>query len=265
VAVAAGHDRLVAVGRTDILVSTDGLAWQPVGLPGGQGVMHDIVATDEGFVAVGSVSLGSMQSKGAIWASTDGMTWTRLPDDPAFENAEIVRVAADEDRVVAVGYSTSVERGLFAVPTAWTAVRGGAWHLATVVDEHLPERPPFGEGNAGSLEGAIMGPVARTAEGWISAGQAWTIGEGYETSGGDLAIWTSGDGTSWRRVPPHRRFELAISEGSLRGGPSAVIETDEHTFIYGVDRGGSVVWVSPARADGVEPAPRPTPVATPSG
>jgi hypothetical protein len=262
---------LVVVGRSGVLLSRDGLEWQPVGLPGGQGVMHDVAATDTGFVAVGSVSLGSMEAKGAVWISSDGETWTRVPDAPDFDKAELFRVAASSDRVVATGYANDFERGLFATPMAWTSVGGGAWHRATVIDPFLPERPPLGGGGAGNLEGAIMGPVVRTADGWVSAGQAWVVGEGYPMNGGvgpavvsDLGIWTSTDGTTWRRVPPHRRFELGLAEGSPFG-PTSMVVAGDGVIVYGADADGTVAWISPARPDGMEPPPRPTPLPSPSG
>jgi hypothetical protein len=264
-AVAEVGGRLVAVGRTGIVISTDGLDWQPVGLPGGQGVVYDVAATDHGLIAVGSVLVGSMEGKGIIWTSSDGLVWERLPDDPAFERAEIFRVTSMGDRVVATGYGPSVERGLFAMPTAWTSADGRSWRRAVVNDDHLPVRAPLGSGQAGDLEGAIMGPVRPTSNGWISAGQAWEFRDGATgPSGprgafGDLAIWTSADGASWRRVAPHRRFELGVSDSLNFGGPTEIIAIDDRVFVYGWAAGSGIVWTTPAASGGSEPPPRSIP------
>jgi hypothetical protein len=262
---------LVVVGRGGVvLVSRDAMEWEPIGLPGGQGVIHDVVATEAGFVAVGSVSLGSMEANGVVWTSVDGETWTRLADDPGFERSELFRVAASGDRVVATGYANDLDSGLFATPMAWTSVGGGAWHRATVVDPFLPAGPLPSAGPT-DLEGAVMGPIVRTTAGWVSAGQAWSI-EDYPQDGGgvrravasDLGLWTSTDGTTWRRLPPHPRFELGLSEGSPFG-PGSMVFADARVIVFGVGERGMAAWINPAQPGGVDPSPRSTPIASRAG
>ena len=258
-ALAAADGVLVAVGFGQPLVSDDGITWRKVLLPGAGGTLLDVTAGGPGFVAVGSRSLEAMRSNAIVWTSTDGASWTQVPDHPDFERAAMHGVAAAEGRVVAVGYANDEDRGIFAAPAAWTSTDGLAWRRAEVIDDVVPVRaPPF----SGAIEGAIMGPTVRTSTGWVSTGVAITGGapDGVFL---DLPIWTSIDGARWVRTPHQRQFELGIDTGAAFAG-RAVIEFGDHVLILGNSAGpqGSV-WISPAREGGIVPPPRPT--AGPSG
>jgi hypothetical protein len=252
---AAAGGVMVAVGFGQPLVSDDGITWQKVQLPGAGGTLYDVTAGGPGFLAVGSRSLVAMRANAIVWTSTDGASWTQVPDHPDFQGAEMHGVAATEGRVVAVGYANDEARGIFAAPAAWTSTDGLAWRRAEVIDDVVPVRtPPF----SGAIEGAIMGPTIRTSNGWISTGSAITGG----APGGvflDLPIWTSVDGTRWVRTPHHRQFELGIDTGLAFGG-RAVIEFGDRVLILGIAAGPkATVWVSPPRDGGIVPPSRPSP------
>jgi hypothetical protein len=258
-ALAAADGVLVAVGFGQPLVSADGITWRKVQLPGAGGTLFDVTAGGPGFVAVGSRSLGAMRANAIVFTSTDGASWTQVPDHPDFQHAELHGVAATDGRVIAVGYANDEERGIFAAPAAWTSTDGLAWRRAEVIDELVPVRtPPF----SGALEGAIMGPTSLTSKGWVSTGAAFTAGppDGVLL---DLPIWTSADGSRWVRAPHQPQFELGIDSGLAFAG-RAVIEFGGQVLILGTAAGPQAsVWTSPPRAGGIVPPPRPT--AGPSG
>ena len=108
-AVAVGGPGLVAVGfdgsggdfDAAVWTSVDGVAWARVphdeAVFGGEHVqaMSDVVAVGGGFVAVGRDDSPAGVSL-AVWTSPDGLTWTRVPHDPAVfgSDAEVLSVAA---------------------------------------------------------------------------------------------------------------------------------------------------------------------------
>lgn len=114
----AVHDgRIVAVGARPhgagpgpamAWLSSDGARWEPIILSGPDaGNAVDVIATDTGFVAVGS-QLGELT--GAVaWRSSDGRTWQAVVLDRSGE-ISVGLVAASESRFVAIG-GRSLGRG----------------------------------------------------------------------------------------------------------------------------------------------------------
>ena len=251
-AVAAGDGRLVAVGQGDIWTSSDGLAWQEADVPAQEGTISDVTAGGPGFVAVGSITVGSMEAEGVVWTSVDGRTWDRVADRPEFVKSQLLAVKAHETKLVATGWTTDAERELFFTPSAWTSTDGLTWLRATVKDDSLPS----GGLADGALEGAVMSALARGPAGWVSAGTA--LDAGPESMTQDVAIWTTDNGDVWQRVPPHRRFEAGIS-GSFRFGVSSVAASDDRVVVVGrTDGPQTTLWISPPQPGGSEPAPRPS-------
>ena len=145
--VVPGGPGLVAIGYTiDLLdangvfspaiwTSADGLAWSREAAPADpdswtvvegtlQGrVMGGIVATPQGFVAVG-VEFGLTSTnyhRAAVWTSTDGRSWARVPHDPVFDGGEdsgarfgMRGVYLIGDRLIATGVTPSG-------PTIWVS------------------------------------------------------------------------------------------------------------------------------------------------
>jgi len=249
-AVARGGDRLVAVGRVGFWTSPDGLAWTNVPVPGVSGTINDVVAGGPGFVAVGSVPIGSMETKGGIWTSSDGDRWTRIDDRPAFARADIRSVATDGSGIVAVGY-TLEPTGQFR-PAVWRSDDGLSWNASTVNDETIPVPAD------GALEGALMSHVASSGSRWLAAGVSADVRSDGIAS--DIALWSSADGSTWERLPHRAIFEAGMSESSIgEFGPGPILMTDERTIIAGASQGPQTsIWMSPPAPDGVDPAPRPS-------
>ncbi len=105
--IAADGSGFVAVGRTGVWRSSNGLDWSVVSL--GSDVLseidelHAVISTEQGFIAAG-VSAGGV---GGVWFSPDGITWTRLQTAGALGGADIEGISdvtVFGDSVVAVGW-----------------------------------------------------------------------------------------------------------------------------------------------------------------
>lgn len=113
--VAVGESGLVAVGGVgdDFLspgwISTDGLTWTRMPsdpeLFDGDESMNSVIATPDGFVAVGQET-----GRAAAWYSPDGATWTRVPGaERAFgtaRNSAMNDIAVGGPGLVAVGWES---------------------------------------------------------------------------------------------------------------------------------------------------------------
>lgn len=108
---------VVAVGRigsgdrSAAWTSSDGLSWNRAPDLASFGSsstyaphaeMSDVVATRNGLLAVGWNS-SSSNGSAVVWRSTDGLTWTRDPDEPGLSGGGMSGVAVGRDSIVAVG------------------------------------------------------------------------------------------------------------------------------------------------------------------
>ncbi len=116
------------------LRSDDGLTWEEVEVSGfsGPADIAAIVETDGSLVAGGSYRSAADPSKGGgvatIWRSGDGVSWAEVALPQAAEESYVADVAADGDRLVAVG---SDGRG----GAVWTSDDAGAsWQRSTDPD-----------------------------------------------------------------------------------------------------------------------------------
>ncbi len=159
----------------EVFRSTDGTGWTPSGsLPqGSYAGVSAIVACGGSMVAVGADWAGTNSGKStgtnpapraAVWTSTDGVTWRRVPDQPAFAAGEFDRVAAGPAGFLAVGRDYDMP--------AWSP-DGTNW---TRVDVGTPN--------------ALVRGVAATNDGFVAVG-------GIETA---AVAWTSRDGRHWIRA-----------------------------------------------------------------
>jgi hypothetical protein len=131
--VTAGGLGLVAVGSDQpgddvpagpssdaaVWTSVDGITWSRVPQneavfagTGGQR-MTAVIATDRGLVAVGSDGGGyGTRSDGAVWTSTDGVSWSRVAHDEAvFGGTRMSSLTAADPGLVAVGSDWLGENG----------------------------------------------------------------------------------------------------------------------------------------------------------
>lgn len=123
-----GSDGFLAVGtnlagtKAVVWRSPDGISWRAapdadaLDNYGLQIEMRDVAAVGDGYVAVGHLLFGTQFPSGVIWWSTDGVSWTRAPDAPMFQQARILAVVGSRASAVAVGTFGSPD---FAIPTIW--------------------------------------------------------------------------------------------------------------------------------------------------
>ncbi|MGH2406987.1 MAG: WD40/YVTN/BNR-like repeat-containing protein [Candidatus Limnocylindrales bacterium] len=126
--VAPGGPGLVAVGsdpddrKAMVWTSTDGVAWTrvpdaPALVNHGLKIrMQDVAKVGAELIAGGHLLFGTQYPSGAIWHSTDGVSWERAPDTAALGDGEIGGVVAGGPGAVAVGAVGSPD---FFIPTVW--------------------------------------------------------------------------------------------------------------------------------------------------
>jgi hypothetical protein len=202
--VTAGGPGMVAVGYdascsdascTDghlvaaVWTSPDGGVWSRVphdeavfGGPGHQW-MWSVTAGSPGLVAVGEARSDDGGSVAAVWTSTDGRVWSRVPHDEAVfggRGSQVMwSVTEGGPGLVAVGQAQS---GGGWVAAVWTSTDGRVWSRV----RH--DKTVFGD--------TTMRSVTAGGPGLVTVGGDWS-----ESGGGVAAVWTSADGRVWLRVP----------------------------------------------------------------
>ena len=161
--------------------STDGISWQraAAGPALVDAEMEAVISTPAGIWAVGadgfpgaSTQLPTLRG-GAIWRSSDGSTWQRLPSPQSFDRYLISGILATSSGLVAWGDEAAPGSG-----GVWAAPDLRTWSMA---------EPP---------SGGAWGPLARIVSigADLLAVGTWTT---TATSGDVLTVsgaWTSGDG-----------------------------------------------------------------------
>ena len=168
--------------------------------------MNAVARTASGFAAVGVAS-----GLAAVWTSSDGRSWLRVPDDPIFHPRpdtdpsaalSLVGVAANRERVVAAGQAFGVGPGGAPAALGFWSPDGRTWTEATVEDP----TPDY------------IRSVTATADGFLATGSAWH-------DQWLQVVWSSSDGRAWRVVscrsriaflPPPDRRDLADGRGRRR-------------------------------------------------
>jgi hypothetical protein len=201
--------------------SNDGLAWATAKPTFGKGSgddtieVTDVVATDTGWLAVGredpycNMNCGLEPVRALVWSSSDGLTWTRLPDQKAFKGGAMTSVVRTTNAFVAVGSA-----GLNAA--AWTSPDGLVW--TRTADAPVFHAALSADGDAATQMASVaLGSVL------VAVGTEFPIG-------GDKArtarAWWSADGVTWVEAKGElfeegQLFQVAAtSRGFLAGGPS---------------------------------------------
>ena len=189
----------------------------------GEQAMEAVVASGEGWAAVGSTSPDGVDAEGAVWRSSDGFAWATVPGEGLGGPGDqrLLDVAAGPGGLVAVGHDGESA-------AVWTSVGGEAWERVA------HEEAVFG--GAGDQRLEAVASVPGEGGGWVAVGSDGGAGEG------DAAVWTSADGRSWARVDGDEGlggpgFQSALDVVAGPGGLTAA----------GASDGSAVAWTS---ADG---------------
>ena len=262
--VVATDGGLVGVGGDgrDALVwtSKDGISWsriEPTGDEFTGFVMKDIAAGGPGYVAVGTI--GGEQAEhlvqGIVWISNDGLSWERIPfDEEVFGLSQLEHIVATGSGLVVVGNSCSEE---FCGTITWTSADGRTWSRHTPLPQEsfmgrpavggpglvAPVRVPFDTEQLATIytspDGVAWSPAEVELSEFYSSVQAiitsgsGLVAVGYD--GGDGAVWTSGDGLVWDRVPDESGVFAGQTILSAAAGPSGLVALS----------GRGNVWTSP--------------------
>lgn len=204
-------------------------AWKRVaGTPEFHGAaINDVVAAGPGFVAGGSIGGASGEPRRpAIWTSTDGLSWSLVPEGVAFTDrfptyvglpgvGGIVGMAVGNGRMVAVGVVGSGygEGDMHAV--FWTSVDGLTWTTSV----------------APSVAHAAALDVAFGSSGFVAVGvrcAGCVVAEGSTPPAGSIsgAVWRSTDGVNW---------EFVGGQTFARWVPSVVVWSGNHYVGMGGD------------------------------
>jgi hypothetical protein len=227
---AASGGRSVIVGRVgnDAAAwwSTDGIAWTPV--DGGAAFveapetrMTAVVATARGFVAGGWAGITNQPGRARFWTSTDGRSWARVADTPAFADGRVTSIVATADGLVAVGTTGPV--GQATGSAVWRSIDGTTW-------DRIAGSPSLA---AGAMAGVTAG------------------GPGYVAVGANLdstkaVAWWSPDGRAWTRAADQDSltyYGLRITMADVTAGEGGLLVAVGH-FLFGQQFGQGTAWTS---------------------
>ena len=277
VTIAGAGPGLVAVGGTGgfsvvvdsdsdatVWTSPDGIDWSRVphdeAMFGG-GVMKAVAATEDSLVAVGAAATTSevatlsdlphidpwirsvvaarpADSDAAVWTSTDGATWSRVPhDEDVFGGAHMQDITAGGPGLVAVGAADSDA-------AVWTSTDGTTW-----------SRVPHDDAIFGGAGQQSMASVTVGGPGLVAVGvDGEFVDGGFDDRRSNAAVWTSTDGISWSRVPHDEAIfgspgvqGINVMSSVTAGGPGLVAVggfASGRADGVGNSRAGAVVWTS---------------------
>jgi hypothetical protein len=170
-----------------VWTSPDGITWSRV--PQDEAVfggernqqMTSVAIGGPGLVAVGREGLRG-ETNAAVWTSSDGITWSRVPHDEAVFGGEgwqaMTSVTAGGPGLVAVGSDQGFDGAV------WTSPDGVTW-----------SRVPHDEAVFGGEGNQEMSGVTAGGPGLVAVGWDMPLGGNR-----DAAVWTSPDGITWSRV-----------------------------------------------------------------
>ena len=200
----SGNDRDAAVWT-----SMDGITWSRAphddAVFGGDGwqEVRSVTSGGPGLVAIGS-SFSAVGVAAAVWTSTDGITWSRVPHNEAVLGGDgqpgMSSVTAGGPGLVAVGFD---DAGGDMDAAVWTSPDGITW--SRVIPDEV-----------------VFGGVGRQEMWSVTLGEPGLVAVGFDDGGGDTdaAVWTSPDGITWSRVP-HDEAVLGGVDGQFMTGVTA--------------------------------------------
>ena len=187
---------------------------------GGRVTINAVVVGGPGLVAVGTVTSSTRDSDGAVWTSSDGLVWSRVPHDEGVfggdGSQQIRSIAVGGPGLVAVGLAES-DVGNDA--SVWLSADGLVWI-----------RVPHDESVFGGERDQGMFDVVAVDPGLVAVG--------YQAT--DAAVWTSVDGTIWSRVP----HDEAVFGGEGQSRMYSVVRSGHRLVAAGTSEVHSAVWMS---------------------
>lgn len=203
--------------------STDGIDWVQSTLQG-LGELRDVVAFDEGFIAVGQTDAGTA----AVWRSADALVWELVEVEPVagVGSARILGLTQGPDGAfVAVGVEVYLPVPSGPGPdldaAVWRSEDGEAWLR---VESDALGLVGYQPNNEGEFNGEIVDVDYMPDVGYVAVGSASRSGDDEIDFPTQFpAVWVSADGLSWQRHP---------LEGEFR--PRGVTATDGAVVAHGV-------------------------------
>jgi hypothetical protein len=182
---------------------------------------------------------GNPAADAVAWTSVDGLTWSRVPhDEEVFGGPgeqRMVSVTAGGPGLVAVGSERRFDGQGNAV--VWTSVDGLTW-----------SRVPDDEEVFGGPGEQQMVSVTAGGPGLVAVGNDGAAGNDQVNA----AVWTSGDGFTWTRIPDdeavfggrYRQRMLSVTAG---GAGLVAVGSDGHPIDrYDIELAAdAAVWTSP--------------------
>jgi len=218
--------------------SHDGLTWtldwtgtvQPVfenqGMPiingNGFSLMEAVTVTTEGnLISVGSVcdvSNAQYECAAAVWTSTDGKVWKRVPHDPSVFASEttggqavMTSIAGSDETLIAVG----TDNGTAAA--AWKSADGITW-----IRLELPQA---------MVQATELLVITYTVDGFLAAGPGSAMNPSRLTA----TAWRSPDGSQWTTAS---EFAPGLVVAIVPGGPGGIAVGSDPTNESGA------IWVT---------------------
>jgi class 3 adenylate cyclase len=232
--VAVGYEALVP-GEADAAVWTSrgGARWTSVpsdqfGGPGQQEI-REVIAIDNGFVAVGRAETVDGDSEPAVWVSSiDGGKWDRVGEESLGQIGfqAMSTIVAGRPGYVAAGFDSVYGRADAAI---WTSSDLMHWNRVSRSDRVF-----------GGDEAQKINALARVDGLFVAAGF-----EGSQAHG-DAGIWVSADGQQWTREPassiPGGEFRQEIEGLVVVGNKVVAVGRDER-----VDDIDAAIWTARVR------------------
>ena len=212
-----------------LFTTTDGITWEegPAGAADlfDSTEVGDVVATDEGLIAVGASPWGQFVPTAAVWTSPIGLDWRLVtPQGAGFIDAYMHTVTETDAGYVALGGSP-FDTSLMA---AWTSPDGINW-------TRLPS--PIGDAAAehGYMEAYAITEIDTDI---YAAGLDYDAGRSVDEL---PALWASTDGSTWERHDVARTDSLIpftivdLAEHSIGFWPPPLWPGDEPVHVFTTD------------------------------
>ncbi len=201
--------------------------------------LRAIAVANSRLVAAGFDPGDDFRQDGVIFASDDGITWTRLAEtDPALTTGSVLIYGITEGGPGLVAVGMSCDDNAFPcesgdLPTVWSSVNGASW-TRSVVD------PDVG---SGALQDVVKTDHRLVAAGWALEPDAGEVARSH------LTVWLSSDGLSWSRE--WTGDSVALGEDWLPGEAIGALASGSDGLIVGVGSArnedglrDAAVWIS---------------------